>query len=82
MNLYLKAIIYSTPTCPYCKKAKEYFKAKGVVYEDFDVAADEVKRQEMIKKSGGLAVPVIEINGTIMVGFNQAKIDAALAGGE
>ena len=75
----MTVLVYSTPTCPYCKKAKEYFATKGVEFQDFDVSSDEAKQQEMIHKSGGMAVPVIDIGGTIIVGFDQAKIDAALA---
>lgn len=75
----MSVVVYSTPTCPYCHKAKEYFKAKGVVYVDYDVSEDIAKQQEMITKSGQMAVPVLDINGTIIVGFNQAKIDEALA---
>ena len=75
----MKPIVYSTPTCPYCIKVKGYFKEKGIEYEDFDVSADEAKQKEMIEKSGGMAVPVIDIGGTIIIGFDQAKIDEALA---
>ncbi len=70
--------IYSTPTCPWCKKAKEYFKGKKVKFTDVDVSKDEKAKEEMIKKSGQMAVPVIDINGKIIVGFNEAEIEKAL----
>lgn len=70
--------IYSTPTCPYCKKAKEYFKEKNVDFTDIDVSEDTGKQQEMVDKSGQMAVPVIDIDGTIIVGFDKGKIDEAL----
>ena len=70
--------IFSTPTCAYCKMAKEYFKSKNIEYDEFNVAEDEVKRQEMIDKTGALAVPVIVANGKIIVGFNKDKINEAL----
>lgn len=73
-----KAIVYSTPTCPYCKMAKQYFTEKGVPYEDVDVAADSARADEMVRKSGQMGVPVIDINGTIIVGFDKPKINAAL----
>ncbi|MFH1286853.1 MAG: glutaredoxin domain-containing protein [Candidatus Magasanikbacteria bacterium] len=73
-----KAIVYSTPTCPYCVQAKEYFKEKGVEYEDVDVSTDETKQKEMIDKSGQMGVPVIDLNGTIIVGFDRAKIEEVL----
>jgi glutaredoxin 3 len=74
-----KAVVYSTPTCPYCKMAKEYFDEKGVSYEDVDVAAEPARAEEMVKKSGQMGVPVIDIGGTIIVGFDKEKINAALA---
>lgn len=74
----MSVIIYSTPTCPYCHKAKEYLEKKGVAFEDVDVSADAQRQQEMVEKSGQMGVPVLDINGTIIVGFDQAKIDAAL----
>ncbi len=74
-----KVVIYSTPTCPYCKKAKEYFSQKGISYVDYDVAKDRDKAKEMIQKSGQMGVPVIMIDEEIVVGFNQSKIDELLA---
>ncbi len=72
--------IYSTPTCTYCEAAKEYFTQNGVQYTEFDVAADEAKRAEMVEKSGQMGVPVIDIEGTIVVGFDEPKIKEALGG--
>ena len=74
-----KVAIYSTPTCPYCKRAKEYFSKKGIKYTDINVAADKAKAQEMIKRSGQMGVPVITIDGEVMVGFNQSRIDSLLS---
>ncbi len=73
-----KVIIYSTPTCHYCHMAKEYFDEKGVKYDAFDVASDLEKRKEMVEKSGQLGVPVIDIGGEIIVGFDREKIDQLL----
>ena len=73
-----KVIIYTTPTCVYCKMAKEFFKKNNVVYEEKDVLADVAAREDMTKKSGQLGVPVIEIDGKIVVGFNQETISEAL----
>ncbi|AVP55145.1 glutaredoxin domain-containing protein [Clostridium tetani] len=70
--------VYSTPTCPYCKKAKAYFDSKNVEYKDVNVAQDEKEKEEMIEKSGQQSVPVIDINGEIIVGFNKVAIDKAL----
>ncbi len=70
--------IYSTPTCPYCVMAKDYFKKLGVEYQDFDVSVDEKAREELVAKSHQMGVPVIDIDGTIIVGFNRPEIDKAL----
>lgn len=73
-----KVIIYTTPTCVYCKMAKEFFKKNNVIYEEKDVLVDVAAREEMTKKSGQLGVPVIDIDGKIVVGFNQETISDAL----
>ena len=70
--------IYSTPTCPYCKMAKEYMKENNVEYKEVDVAADEKAAEEMIEKSGQMGVPVIDIGGEIIVGFDREAIKKAL----
>lgn len=66
--------IYTTLTCAYCRMAKEFFKANGLAYEEYDVSADMAKQQEMIAKSGQFGVPVIEVNGQIVIGFNKPRI--------
>lgn len=76
-----KVEIYSTPTCTYCQAAKEYFAANGVEYTEHDVAADEAQRAVMVEKSGQMGVPVIDIAGTVIVGFDEPKIAEALAAG-
>ena len=73
-----KVIIYSTPTCPFCIMAKKFLKDKNVDFEDFDVSSDRTKAQEMIQKSGQMAVPVLDIDGEIIVGFDKEKIRRAL----
>ena len=74
----MSILVYSTPTCPYCRQAKEYLAAKGVAFEDINVADDLPRQQEMIEKSGQLGVPILDINGTIVIGFDKVKIDRAL----
>ena len=66
--------VYSTPTCPYCVTIKEFLKDKGFDFEDIDVAQDDTAREEMIKKSGQIGVPVVDIDGEIIIGFNRQKI--------
>ena len=74
-----KVVIYSTPTCPYCHRAKEYLSRKGISYVDHNVAQDSDKAKEMIAKSGQMSVPVITIDNEIVVGFNQSQLDSLLA---
>lgn len=75
----MSVIIYTTPTCPYCKQAKAYFKEHNVQYEEKDVSADSAAQEEMTKKSGGfMGVPLLDINGTIVQGFDKKKIEEAL----
>lgn len=73
-----KVTIYTTPTCTYCRMAKAYFKENNVEYKEINVAADQSKAQEMFEKSGQLGVPVLEINGKIIVGFDKPAIKEAL----
>jgi len=70
-----KIIVYSTPTCPYCVYAKNFFKEKGLEFEDVDVSTDRVRAEEMIEKSGQMGVPVIDIGGEIVVGFQPMIFD-------
>lgn len=73
-----KITVYSTPTCPFCHQVKGYLEQKGVKFEDLNVAADTEARNDMVKKSGQLGVPVIDIDGEIVVGFKPTKIDELL----
>lgn len=73
-----KIKIYSTPTCPYCVLVKEYLKEKGFEFEDIDVSQNKEALNELIKKTGAMAVPVIEIEKEIIVGFDKEKINQIL----
>lgn len=70
--------IYTTPTCIYCKMAKDFFMKNNVQYEEHNVVEDNAAREEMVAKSHQLGVPVIDINGEIFVGFNRSDIEKAL----
>lgn len=72
-------IVYSTPTCPYCVMAKNYFKKAGVEYKDVDVSVDESAAREMVMKSGQMGVPVIDINGSVVVGFRPDVFEHLLS---
>ena len=70
--------IYTTPTCTYCTKAKQYFRENRITFREYNVAKDMRRADEMVKKSGQMGVPVIDIHGKIIVGFNQPEIERAL----
>lgn len=70
--------VYSTPTCVYCKTLKGYLKKNNISFEDIDVSKDEKDLQNMIKISGQMGVPVVEIDETVITGFDKAKIDELL----
>ncbi len=70
--------IYTTETCGYCKMAKEFFQKNNVEFQEFDVGKDLAKRQEMIEKSGQMGVPVIDVEGELIVGFNKPKLQELL----
>ncbi len=73
-----EVIIYTTPTCTYCNAAKRFFEEHGVNYVEIDVSQDPQRAQEMIEKSGQTGVPVIDIDGEIIVGFDRRRIARAL----
>jgi len=70
--------IYSTATCPYCTMAKEFLKEKNIAYENFDVGQDKEAMKTMKEKSGQFGVPVIDIDGKIIVGFDKEEISKTL----
>ena len=74
----MNVIIYSTLTWPWCTKVKDYLSSKNVSYEDYDVSKDQEKAVEMVQKSGQRGVPVLDIDGQIIVGFDKTGIDKLL----
>ena len=78
MTEEIKIRIFSTPSCPYCVTLKEYLKEKGFKYEDINIAEDKEAAKEIIEKSGQMGVPVSEINGEIIIGFDKVKINQIL----
>ena len=73
-----KTIVYSTQTCPWCHRAKDFLRKHNIEFEDKDVAEDLAARNELLQKSGRMGVPVLDIDGTIIVGFDQQAIEEAL----
>ena len=70
--------LYSTPTCPWCHRAKDFLKSNNIAFEDINIASSEAAAREMIEKTGQMGVPVLDIDGKIIVGFNQDAIKKAL----
>lgn len=70
--------VYSTPTCPWCIRAKNFLKEHNIAFKEFDVSSDEKAKKEMIEKSGQMGVPVLDINGEIIIGFDAERIKSLL----
>ena len=78
----MKITIYTTPACPYCQQAMDYFRDKKLPFEEIDVSRDQKKAEEMVKlcmpKGGHMGVPVIKIDDEIIVGFDRSEVEKAL----
>ena len=70
--------VYSTPTCPWCIRTKQFLKDHNISFEDIDVSSNQQAAEEMVQRSGQMGVPVVDINGQIIVGFDKEKINTAL----
>ena len=73
-----KVIVFSTPTCSFCTAAKHYFRQQGIKFRDVDVSRDPAAARDMIRRSGQQGVPVIDIGGKIVVGFDRNQINQLL----
>lgn len=73
-----RVIVFSTPTCSFCNMAKKYFREKGIKFNDVDVSKDPAAARDMVRRSGQQGVPVIDIGGKIVVGFDRVKINKYL----
>lgn len=73
-----RVIVFSSPTCAWCNRAKMYLRGRGVAFRDVDVSRDPAAARDLVRRTGQMGVPVIEIDGRSIVGFDQALIDSAL----
>ena len=73
-----RIVLFTTPTCTYCRTAKAYFRQKNIKFKDVDVSRDQAAARDMVRRSGQQGVPVIDIGGKIVVGFDRPKIDKLL----
>ena len=78
MSVQPRVIVFSTPTCSFCNAAKKYFREKKIIFRDVDVSRDPAAARDMVRRSGQQGVPVIDIGGRIVVGFDRLKIDRLL----
>lgn len=77
-NTHMSVLLYSTPTCGFCRMAKDYLRKNNIPYTEYNVAMNSEKAHEMVRKSGQMGVPVLDVNGKIIVGFDRTAIDQAL----
>ncbi len=73
-----RVLIFTTPTCAFCNMAKKYFRERGIRFKEVDVSRDAAAARDMVRRSGQQGVPVIDIGGKIVVGFDRPKIDKLL----
>jgi glutaredoxin 3 len=73
-----RVIVFSTPTCTYCNQAKRYLRERGVRFRDVDVSKDADAARDLVRRSGQQGVPVFDVGGRIIVGFNRPEIDKLL----
>lgn len=73
-----RVIIFSTPTCGYCNMAKQYFRQHQIRFKDVDVSRDQTAARDLVRRTGQMGVPVIDIGGQLIVGFDKPKIDQLL----
>ena len=74
----MNVTVYSTITCPWCHRAKEFLKEHKIKFRDINVGEDRKAADEMVRKSGQTGVPVIDVDGKIIVGFNEVELKKAL----
>ena len=73
-----RVIVFSTPTCSYCNMAKQYFRRNKIRFKDVDVSRDEAAARDLVRRTGQMGVPVIDINGRLIVGFDKPQINRLL----
>ncbi|OGZ12497.1 MAG: NrdH-redoxin [Candidatus Lloydbacteria bacterium RIFCSPHIGHO2_02_FULL_51_22] len=70
----IKVEIFTSPTCIHCKSAKEFFQTQSIGYTEYDVTKDPARRQEAVEKSGQMGVPVILVDGEVVIGFDEERL--------
>jgi glutaredoxin 3 len=75
---YPRVIVFTTPTCTFCRQAKKYLRQRGIPFRDVDVSRDAAAARDMVRRSGQQGVPVIDIGGRVVVGFDKSRVDRLL----
>lgn len=73
-----RVFVFTTPTCPWCNRAKTYLRSRGVVFKEVDVSRDPRAANDLVRRTGQIGVPVIEIDGRPIVGFDQRRVEQLL----
>lgn len=77
-NQQPRVIIFTTPTCGYCRMAKQYLRRNKIRFRDVDVSRDQAAARDLVRRSGQMGVPVLDIGGRIIVGFDKPQINQLL----
>ena len=73
-----RVLVFTTPTCPWCQRAKSYLRSKSIPFKEVDVSRDQQAARDLVRRTGQMGVPVIEIDGRPVVGFDQRQVDRLL----
>lgn len=73
-----RVVVFSTPTCPWCTRAKSYLRERRIAFRDVDVSRDAAAARDLVRRTGQTGVPVIDIDGTLVLGFDKPKVDRLL----
>lgn len=73
-----RVLVFTTPTCPWCNRAKQYLRQRNVRFREVDVSRDASAARDLVRRTGQMGVPVVEIDGRPIVGFDKPRIDTLL----
>jgi len=77
-RIIMAVAVYTTPSCSYCRMVKDWLKQRNVRFDEYNVASDPRRAEEMVRKSGQMGVPVTDVNGRVIIGFNTGELERAL----
>lgn len=77
----MSVAVYYTPSCSYCRMVKDWLRNRNIRFEEYNVASDLARADEMIRKTGQMGVPVTDLNGRLVIGYNVPELERALRQG-